>query len=819
MTSCLPKRLALALLAPAAVLLALESAARLFHWAPPSGFLVQRTVDGQPFWAENEFAARRYFGNAPLRKPVWLLVPEKKAAGERRIVVLGESAALGDPAPEFGLARQIEAALQAANPTATITVINAAMTAINSHVIKDIARDTLALQPDAMVLLCGNNEFIGPYGPASILAPFHTSDLFIRLHQHVQRLHLTQALRTLNRTQPTGEWAGLNAFTRTVLPPGDHRIEITHKRFINNILNISSACRSAHIPLILVTVPVNLRDCPPFASDTTAQPSAQQLFDEAVRLVSIGEFTNAYSAFSSARDADAMRFRTDSTMNRLLRTIANQEQLPLVDAERIFAHDAAPQAPGNAHFLDHVHFTFRGNVLLGLSVAAEVAKQLGLSFFKNDLSAQSLMRETLAYTDWDEHRILRLMYHRLRGPPYNRWADHAARISALEARVAAADPELKPGALDEAAAVYERALARRPRDWMLHEKAAMLAISRGEERRAAAGLLDARALAARPDAALDSALTDADKVARLMALRSEHPAQAADALYQLGRARLREGHPDQALPLLSEAVSLYPGADEAWVDQGVALARLGRLDEARASFDRALALNEGNVSALHNQASLFLRMGQPDRAEEGYLRVLRRYPNHLPALRGMADARAAMGDFIGAREWLARALRHAPGDLVMRWMDARLAHQAGETDAAASALLALAAEAPPPVANQMAMELADWGATANAIALLERHIRAHPEDAVAMSNLAWLLGCAENPAMRQPARARELAQTAARLRPRDPNILYTQASVLRAAGAWDEARRIIAEAKALPMDAVQRRLWDALEGGTGGPAP
>ncbi len=818
MTGSSSKRLALALLAPAAAVLALEGAARLFQWAPPSGFLVRRTVDGQPFWAENEYAARRYFGKAPLRKPVWLLVPEKKAEGERRIVVLGESAALGDPAPEFGLARQIEAALQAANPTATITVINAAMTAINSHVIKDIARDTLALQPDAMVLLCGNNEFIGPYGPASILAPFQTSDLLIRLHQQVQRLHLTQALRARQPTPPTREWGGLNAFTQTVLPPGDHRIGITRKRFIENILHISSTCRDANIPLILLTVPVNLRDCPPFASDDTARPSSQQLFDEAVRRESIGDATNALSAYAAARDADAMRFRTDSTMNRLLRTLATQEQLPLVDAESIFAQDAAPQAPGDTHFLDHVHFTFRGNVLLGASVAAEVAKQLNLSGpIPGD--AQILMREALAYTDWNEHRILRLMYHRLRGPPYDRWADHAARMAALEARVVAADPELKPGALDEAAAAYERALARRPRDWVLHEKAAMLAITRGEDRRAAAGLLDARALAARADAALDRTLSDADKVAHLVTLRSEQPAQAADALFQMGRARLRAGLPDQALLLLAEAVALDPSADEAWVDQGVALARLGRLEEARSSFDRALALNEGNVPALHNQASLLLRMDRPDLAAEGYRRVLERDPNHLPALRGMAETRAVAGDITGAREWLARALRYAPGDLAARWMDARLAHQAGDTDAAARALAALAANAPPPVANQMAMELADWGATAPAIALLERHILIHTGDAVAMSNLAWLLGCAEDPALRQPARARELAQTAARLRPRDPNILYAHASVLRAAGAWDEVRRIAAEAKALPMDAAQRRLWDALERGTGGAAP
>ncbi|HRI12361.1 MAG TPA: hypothetical protein PLX89_05085, partial [Verrucomicrobiota bacterium] len=49
-----------------------------------------------------------------------------------RILVFGESAALGDPEPAFGVCRFLEALLEARLPGKRIEVINTAITALNS---------------------------------------------------------------------------------------------------------------------------------------------------------------------------------------------------------------------------------------------------------------------------------------------------------------------------------------------------------------------------------------------------------------------------------------------------------------------------------------------------------------------------------------------------------------------------------------------------------------------------------------------------------------------------------------------------------------
>jgi lysophospholipase L1-like esterase len=87
----------------------------------------------------------------------------EKAAGTYRVVILGESAAEGTPNPSFGLGRMLEAMLRLEFPERRFEVINAAMTAINSHVIWLIAQDCRQLKPDLVVVYMGNNEVIGSF--------------------------------------------------------------------------------------------------------------------------------------------------------------------------------------------------------------------------------------------------------------------------------------------------------------------------------------------------------------------------------------------------------------------------------------------------------------------------------------------------------------------------------------------------------------------------------------------------------------------------------------------------------------------------------
>ena len=58
---------------------------------------------------------------------------------------------------------RLEVMLRDRFPGKKIEVINTATTAINSHVIKHIAREIARCSPDACIVYTGNNEVIGPY--------------------------------------------------------------------------------------------------------------------------------------------------------------------------------------------------------------------------------------------------------------------------------------------------------------------------------------------------------------------------------------------------------------------------------------------------------------------------------------------------------------------------------------------------------------------------------------------------------------------------------------------------------------------------------
>jgi hypothetical protein len=98
------------------------------------------------------------------RTPQPVVFTPRKATGTTRIFVFGESAAMGDPEPAFGLPRMLQAMLELRFPSNRFEVINVAMTAINSHVVREIARDCVPLEGDVWVVYMGNNEVIGPFG-------------------------------------------------------------------------------------------------------------------------------------------------------------------------------------------------------------------------------------------------------------------------------------------------------------------------------------------------------------------------------------------------------------------------------------------------------------------------------------------------------------------------------------------------------------------------------------------------------------------------------------------------------------------------------
>ncbi len=120
-------------------LLTLEGALRLAGYGYRTPFFVSREVAGYSVWVENWQFGWRFMSRTLARSPRPLAMPQQKAADTTRIFVMGESAALGIPAPGYGFSRILGVLLRERFPDRKFEVINVSVVAINSHVILLIA--------------------------------------------------------------------------------------------------------------------------------------------------------------------------------------------------------------------------------------------------------------------------------------------------------------------------------------------------------------------------------------------------------------------------------------------------------------------------------------------------------------------------------------------------------------------------------------------------------------------------------------------------------------------------------------------------------
>lgn len=227
--------------------------------------------EGNRWIQENRDFTLTYFAPELVRRPHPFRLPEKKAPGTYRIFVLGESAALGDPAPSFSLSRTLEMMLRAAYPDVRFEVVNAAITAVNSHVMRAVAADCEELEPDLYVVYAGHNEVIGPFGPAAVFAPFLRSPLAIDSIVRLGRTRTGQGIRAIARSLGSGpvdveRWRGMTLFHEHEITMDDPRLRDMEALFEHNLRAVAASARSRGAAAIFCTVLTNQRDFAPFRS-------------------------------------------------------------------------------------------------------------------------------------------------------------------------------------------------------------------------------------------------------------------------------------------------------------------------------------------------------------------------------------------------------------------------------------------------------------------------------------------------------------------------------------------------------------------------
>jgi tetratricopeptide (TPR) repeat protein len=507
-------RIATAIFVPLLLVTAVEFALRALNIGTPTGPTRACVVNGKPAACDNTYFTRAFFPPGMLRTPRPYAIPQEKPSGTYRIIVLGESAAYGDPDAAYAFSRYLEVMLRDRYPDRHFEVINTGITAINSHVIVSIAKDMARYKPDLFIVYAGNNEVVGPFGPGTVFTSSAMSRWAIRTMVFVRTTRLGQLIDSAMRTskQPQ-QWRGMEMFLSRQVPQDSPAMQSVYENFEANVRDIVNAGNAAGAKVVVSSVATNLKDCAPFASTHKTGLSDQQLqswsaaveqgvaaerlgdhqqaiakFKDALEidpkyaetefrlgraLYASGDYGGAREHFVKAQDLDSLRFRADSRINAIIRSVAENggDGVTFVDSAGVLASDSEANLPGWNVFFEHVHMTPHGNYVIAATMLPRVVGMLSAeleSASTADLPDEEACNRALALTAGDKSRLASETARRMQQAPFTNQLNHDEELEHWQMMARTfAEPE------EFTAVQYQWALRQHPEDHMLHLKYGM----------------------------------------------------------------------------------------------------------------------------------------------------------------------------------------------------------------------------------------------------------------------------------------------------------------------------------------------------------
>jgi tetratricopeptide (TPR) repeat protein len=419
---------------------------------------------------------------------------------------------------------------------------------------------------------------------------------------------------------------------------------------------------------------VNLKDCPPFASvsvsDTSRSAGAE--YGAAESLLMHGDVTAAREQFQRACDDDALAFRADSRINGIIRETGRQmagPRLVLCDAA-----DSLPEPgkiPGQEIFYEHVHFNFDGNYRLARLWAAQAERLLPgdvKNKAKGGWASQELCEARLGLTDWNRCDVYKAVQQRMERPPLNSQFNNDRRVSDLAARIDRMLRQRDAAAAGNARALYTDAIARAPRDYLLHENYGEFLELTGDLKQAALEWKQARELMPRNPFAYLTEGQLLEKQADLPAARDAfrqavnlHP-RYAEAWFELGKLDAIEGKLEDAMKNYEQSAALQPNDAQTYLYMGKVLSLMKRSEESVHSFRRALELDGANWEAHYALGGELGMHGQFVEAKAEFQQVVRLEPQFAMGHLNLGVALLKLNDPDGARQQFNETLRLDPGN-------------------------------------------------------------------------------------------------------------------------------------------------------------
>ena len=352
--------------------------------------------------------------------------PAKKGADEFRIFALGGSTVQGRPySIETSFTTWLELALHEADPSRRWDVVNCGGISYASYRLVPILEECLQHEPDLILLCTGHNEFLEDRTyrhikrvPGVLKAPlqFLAERRLVVLLGEVVRGDAASATPRAERPVLADDADAMLNYHNGLA--AYHRDDAWHagvaEHFAYNVRRMIAMCREAGVPIILIHEPSNLGDQPPFKSEhraglteeeqthfdaliaeaqslyrtdlrgAVARLKAALRFDDRYAALwfelgkcyeTLGETESARAALIRARDEDVCPLRLPSDMERALREIALEDEVPLIDSHALLELRTTNGILGNGWLVDHIHPSFDGHQLIAEALLAQMAEE------------------------------------------------------------------------------------------------------------------------------------------------------------------------------------------------------------------------------------------------------------------------------------------------------------------------------------------------------------------------------------------------------------------------------------------------------------
>jgi len=667
-----------------------EFALRLVGVGTHYQYFNQIDIDGEAFYQENPDFADQFYPPSLNVGPLQNTFTAERSDDRVRVFVLGGSAAMGFPHKNHGVDRLLATQLRALFPNRDVEVVNTAMTSVNSHVVYQVAQTLPSESADVAVILMGNNEVVGPYGPGTFNQNFLSSLSAIRALQALKRTRLWQLLdRSLAEVQSSDakadlEWQGMQMFVDNGVAEDDPRMSAVYEHFEGNLRDIVDTLHAKGMHVVLSTVPVNLRQSAPFLSITRDDLSAsdeskltalreraelqalngrwreaQDLWQQAIALdaghadshfqlatslENLGEFALARSHYERALDLDGLRFRADTRINAIIERVAREydsSNLSFVHSSKGFDRASAPYAPGWDLLVEHVHYDFSGNAVLARIFARAIARHLSPTTPPTLLQPEEVAAR-IGFPNHETIENLKNLQGMAKQPPFPGQSNYQDYLAFLATELSAVTA--KVGEPKDVVRRRQQVLVDGEGDWKLHFE--MTALARHLKNKQAQYYHLDQLFKLYPHNResyinLATLLSQDGRWAEVIPLLERSLSYTrgreelvVEAVGWLGTAHLKTGNTEKATELLLSIPEDYP-------DQiGMSLRAYGNL--IKHSVDsRDAQMTEQYLMSLENYANTLVASG----ASESYPRLNQR----------MAQLMTMGGDKAGAARW--RAVR------------------------------------------------------------------------------------------------------------------------------------------------------------------